>query len=183
MFDPATAYAELAVDSGHARPWAALRRPLLVALVIGAATSLSATGRLTLGLVLSGAACWSFVPAIQLGTATLILRSPRTRLSTSRRLDLWFIAHGPWSLWLLSVAALVTWATDGWMWPIVFSSIIPIVWTAWMARAYCRTILQDTTRQARVRITKHQVLTWTIVLVYIALAAQLWPRFLAVIGR
>jgi hypothetical protein len=183
MFGPSAAYESLARQPASGGRWAAIRRPVLVAFVIGTATAISATGRVTLGLVLSGAACWSFVPALQVATAALVMRSERARVGPGRRLDLWFMGHGPWSLWTLAAAAFITWFAGRAEWPVVATALLPAVWTAWIAGAFCRTILQDSSRQARRRVAVHQALTWAIVLAYIALASQLWPRFLALIGR
>lgn len=182
MVDPSSAYDALAVQPPEAGAWTAVRRPLLVALVVGAATALAATGRLTAGLALSGAVCWSFVPAVQMGIAASVLRSPRTRLRAAQRLDLWFMGHAPWSLWMLGAAAFIAWFGGAGL-PMIGSAIVPIVWTAWIARAFCLRILQDTPRQARRRLVLQQALTWMVVLAYVALAAQLWPRLLAELGR
>src|SRR4051812_48942776 len=45
--------------------WLAVRRPLLVALVLGCATSLMTSGRLTLRLLVPAAVYWSFIPVLE----------------------------------------------------------------------------------------------------------------------
>ena len=67
---------EPAVPARHLRPagtraeaagriLTALRRPLLIAIVLGVSTAMSATGRVTPSLVLSTTLCWSFVVVLQ----------------------------------------------------------------------------------------------------------------------
>jgi hypothetical protein len=186
MFRPSAVYASLAAQPASTGRAIAIRRPALVALVIGTATAVSATERITFSLVASGTMCWSFVPALQMATAAYVLRSPGRRdISMGRRLDLWFMGHGPWSLWLLSACALFVWPPDvGYLqlW-IIAGGTVPAVWTMTIASAFCRTVLGDSRQQARRRTALHQAITWTIVISYVVLAAQVWPRFLAAIGR
>jgi hypothetical protein len=186
MFGPSSAYASLAAQPPSTGRGVAFRRPALVALVIGTATAVSATERVTFSLVASGTICWSFVPALQMATAACVLRSAgRPDIGMGRRLDLWFMGHGPWSLWLLAGGALLFWPPDIpylelWM---VAGAIVPAAWTAWIGTAFCRKVLADSRPRARRRMALHQAMTWAIVIAYIVLAAQLWPRFLAVLGR
>lgn len=186
MFAPSGAYASLAALPAGAGRLVAIRRPALVALVIGTVSALSATERVTLSLVASGVISWSVVPALQMATAACVMRSAGPPgLSMGRRLDLWFMGHGPWSLWLLAACAFLVWPPDTrhFELKLVATAIIPAVWTARIARVFCSTVLQDTRQQARRRTALHQAMTWAIVITYVTLAGQLWPRFLAAIGR
>src|SRR5262245_10706842 len=100
MARPARTYAA-ALTAPAPAVWGALRRPALVALVLGTATAVSSTGHLTIGLLVSGFVCWSFVPLLQIATAAAIMRSPASRsIPLAQRLDLWFVGHAPWSLWI-----------------------------------------------------------------------------------
>jgi hypothetical protein len=183
MFGPSAAYAALAIEPAGGR-WVAVRRPALVALITGTAFAILSTGRITISLAVSCAVCWSFVPALQLATAAAIMRpAQRGSLSTAQRLDLWFMGHAPWSLWMLLAVAGLTWSASVRQWMVIASVIVPVVWTAAIAIAFCRTVLGDTRGGARRRVALHQALTWTLVIAYIALASQVWPRFLALIGR
>jgi hypothetical protein len=185
MFRPSAAYASLAAQPASAGRAIAIRRPALVALVIGTATAVSATERITFSLVASGTMCWSFVPALQMATAACVLRSARRDISMARRLDLWFMGHGPWSLWLLSACALFVWPPNVRyleLW-IIAGATVAAAWTMTIASAFCRTVLGDSGQLARRRTALHQVITWTIVTSYAVFAGQLWPRFLAAIGR
>ena len=84
----------------------ALRRPLLVAIVLGVSTAISATGRVTPSLVLSTTLCWSFVVVLQAVIAIALIAAPARRtVGLPRALDLFFAGHAPWSLWMLAAAA------------------------------------------------------------------------------
>jgi hypothetical protein len=181
MAAPARAYAE-AVRRTPRGKWPAVRRPALVALVLGTGSAFSATGHLTLGLLLSGFACWSFVPLLQIATAAAIMRSPASRsLTFGHRMNLWFMGHAPWSLWIF-VATFLMGAAPAPLrveWPLIASAAIPIVWTSVIAAAYCRVVLGDSRHAAIVRTALHQTVTWTTAVLYVGWAVALWPRIAA----
>jgi hypothetical protein len=184
MARPARTYAtELGVR--RAGLWVAVRRPALVALVLGAATAVSSTGHLTIRLLISGIVCWSFVPLLQMAIAAAIMRSAASQsIALPRRLDLWFMGHAPWSLWI--VAAMSTMAAAPIAahveWAIMASAVVPIVWTSIIGAAFCRVVLGDPPLVASARTALHQAITWTIALLYIAWAVALWPRLVAFFG-
>jgi hypothetical protein len=184
MARPARTYAtELGVR--QAGLWVAVRRPALVALVLGAATAVSSTGHLTIRLLIGGIVCWSFVPLLQMAIAAAIMRSAASQsIALPRRLDLWFMGHAPWSLWIIAamstmgaapMAAHVEWA-------IMASAVVPIVWTSIIGAAFCRVVLGDSAAVALARTALQQAVTWTIALLYIAWAVALWPRIVAFFG-
>ncbi len=182
MAAPRRAYAE-ALGQPARGAWLAVRRPALVALVLGTATAFSATGHATIGLLVSGFVCWSFVPLLQMATAAAIMRSAASRsIPLGRRLDLWFMGHAPWSLWIVTAAGILAAAPGRVELPIVVSAVIPIVWTNIIATAFCRVVLGDRPAAARARTAVHQALTWTIAFVYFAFAVALWPRVVAFLG-
>ena len=185
MVHPSRTYAAaLAAPSGGA--WGGIRRPALVALIVGVATAVSSTGHLTVALLVSGVLCWSFVPLLQIATAAVVMRSPvARRLPLGRRLDLWFMGHAAWSLWILAAAFILANTPEGWHveWPIIASAVIPIAWTSIIAAAFCRVVLGDPPAVARTRTAVHQALTGTIALLYVAYAVALWPRVVAFFGR
>jgi hypothetical protein len=184
MARPARTYAA-ALASPPPGAWGFVRRPALVALVLGTATAVSSTGRLTLGLLASGFLCWSFVPLLQIATAAAIMRSPSARsIPLAHRLDLWFMGHAPWSLWMVIAAAILAAAPAGWHveWRLIASAVIPIVWTSVIGVAFCRVVLGDPPAMASARTALHQAVTWTIALLYVAWAVALWPRVVAFFG-
>jgi len=117
--------------------WHAIRRPLFAAFMIGAFTSLTTSGQLNAFLVLDGMLFWSFVPLLQLLImACLVLVFARRRLPAAKAIDLFFIGHGPWFLWLLAIAGscLFIPTKQIFLWPVMSGWLMPIsllgVW-AW----------------------------------------------------
>jgi hypothetical protein len=184
MGAPARAYAESIASPSRGR-WAVVSRPLLIALVMGTASAFAATGHVTLGLVVSGLVCWSFVPLLQIATAVAIM-GPRASRSVplARRLELWFMGHAPWTLWILAVTLLMGQA-GLWLhleWAIIATALIPAVWTSVVGAAFCRVVLGDSRRAAVARTALHQAITWTLLLLYFGWAVALGPRIAAVLG-
>jgi hypothetical protein len=191
MAAPGRAYAEALRHPPHSG-WPgigsaalAMRRPALVTLVLGTGSSFSSTGHLTLGLLLTGFVCWSFVPILQIATAAAIMRSPSSSaLSFGRRLDLWFMGHAPWSLWIFAatfaMGTVPTWPHAEW--PLIATALVPIAWTSVIAAAFCRVVLGDSRNTAIARTALHQAITWTIMSLYIGWAVALWPRIVAFAG-
>jgi len=152
-----------------------LRRPLVVALVIGTAVPIMAVQRVTLRLLLASTISFLFLVAIQmLAGAVVIVSVPTRRLSMSRALDLWFAGHAPYSVCLLTVAAVfaaLPWASlDG----LILLASIPASWTAVIVSAYCRTVLGTSRAGGRWRAVLHFFLIWAIGFELIALSAGGW---------
>jgi hypothetical protein len=185
MSAPSRTYAQ-AIQARASGAWVGLRRPALVALVLAAGSTYGATGHVTLRLLVTGVVCWTFAVVIQIVTAAIIVRSDYSRpLPFARRLDLWFIGHGPWSLWICAVTALMANAPVGSRveWPVIASAIVPLIWTTLIAVAFCRTVLGDPPNVAVARVAIHQAITWTIGLMYAGWAVALGPRIAEFLGR
>jgi hypothetical protein len=164
-----------------------LRRPALCALLLGACLSLTTAGRVTLRLILGGATVWSFAPLLQIAGAAAALPLARRRLPFSRAIDLYFLAHGPWSLWLIAVAGglalLPTWRTFALLAsPAAFvwlSVLVPLAWSGTITFAFFREALQMSRRRALGGLVVHGFVVWGAVLAFFLLSGQVWPRVLA----
>jgi hypothetical protein len=153
MLAPSRAYAEYA-RGGAGR---AASRLLLVALVQGVAITMVATRTVALPTVIGVTLCWTTALAIQIFAALLLIASaPRRTVSVSRALDLLFLGHAPWTLWLLTWAFLLTWASEaaGLPWIAVLTMIVPSAVTARIVVAFAERVLGMTHGEA----------------------VQLWPR-------
>jgi hypothetical protein len=165
--------------------WSVASRPALAALVMGTASAFAATGHVTLGLLVSGLVCWTFVPLLQMATAAAITwpRAARS-LPLARRLELWFMGHAPWSLWIFTVTLLMgnagIWSRLEWA--VIATAVIPSIWTSVIAAAFCRVVLGDSPRAAIARTAVHQAITWTLLLLYFGWAVALQPRIAAFLG-
>ena len=151
-------------------------RMALIATVVGTATAVAATGRITLSLVLSGALMWSAVPVVQLLTGLLLVRGAPTR--TSDALELYLRTHRAWSIWLLLCAAALILVPQ----PISIglyaaaTFIIPGALTVRMLVAFCRWELGFSRTAAMRRVLLHQVVTSLVLLSYGNYAGALIER-------
>jgi predicted nucleic acid-binding protein len=182
---PRSAYTTLAAEHAGG-PLAALGRPALVALILGTAIAVSSTHRVTLKLVASTTICWTFVVVVQLLAATVLIASARRRrVGMLRALELFFISHAPWSLWILAFAVRAAlWRSGGGMTdPFLLTALVPLVWTGVIVSAFCREVLGISGRAATLRTLWHQGLIWTIAFIYVVVVVQAWPRFLNLVDR
>jgi hypothetical protein len=154
----------------------------LIALVIGTATAVAATGRLTLSLVVSGTLVWSFVPVFQLFTGLLLVTG--ANIGAARALEGYFRTHRAWSLWLLT-CAVVTLLPAHSVWLVMVlagSFLVPLVLTARALLAFCREDLGFSPDVSRRRVTLHQGATYVGVLLYLNFAVGLGPRLLKMLN-
>jgi hypothetical protein len=177
MFRPAAEYRDQ-VKLSRAGSWRdALATPALVAVVIGVMTVMAATGRVTASLAISGVICWSFVPVLQLATAAAFIRGRASDVSFARAIDLWFLAHAPWSIWILGIAVLMPLMTVSLEW-IIVGGLVPTIWTAFVLAAFFREVGGHSRRAAIRRTLAHQALTWILILIYIELATATSTRII-----
>jgi hypothetical protein len=180
MLAPAREYARLASIGRETTVLRAMSRPALSLLIFGAASAIATTGRADLQVVLSGAICWGFVVAIQIIAALLLVRSnPNARLHAYRSLELWFLAHGPWSLWTLAAAAVAfSIPAIVSLEVMLLSAVAPTLWTMALVFAYCRQVLDVSVARALRLTVVHQGVTWALIIGYLAVTTQIWPRIL-----
>ena len=148
----------------------------LIALVIGSAMAVAATGRLTLSLAASTTLVWSWVPLVQLLTGLLLVRG--ADIGVARALEGYFQTHRPWSLWLLACAVAIALLPNpgGALLLLAATFVVPLVVTVRMLKVFCRRELGLGAAQTRRRVALHQAVTWTVVLVYGGYAIALIPR-------
>jgi hypothetical protein len=152
-----------------------LRRPLIVALVIGTAVPIMAVQRISLGLLVSSAVSFSFVVVIQMAVgAAIITTAGSRRVSLPWALDLWFAGHVPYSLWLLAVAAAFATMPAASLDLLIVLAIVPAIWTAVIVAAFCRRVLGTSRDGARWRAAVHFLAIWAIGLELVALSAGGW---------
>ena len=164
------------LSTGAAGSWPrASRTPILIAALLGIVTSIAATGRITLSLALSGLVCWSFVPLLQMATAAALVASVRERpVSLTRGIELLFAGHGPWSLWLVAIAALQLISPAQSI--ALASAVVPAVFTARILSAFGREVLALSPQAARARMFAHQAATTILIVTYVQLTTQLSSR-------
>lgn len=174
---PSDTYAALAAAPRTVGAIAMVRRPVLVAVVLGCTVAMAGTRHVTPVLVVSATACWSVLIAMQVIIALgMFARSARRTVGVARGVDLFFASHIPWSLWMLAVAAWAPVPGVRAFTPVLVAALIPMVLTPRMIAAFCREVLGMDRRQAVARTTMHQVVTWGVFVLVYGWAVALWPR-------
>ena len=182
-------YKQLVAADEQIDLWRMLRRPLIVALVIGTAVPIMAVQRVTLGLLISSTLSFLFVVAIQIAVGALLIASTATGRGRpsgrpfARALDLWFAGHVPYSLWLLLAAAAIAAMPAAGLDGLIAVAVIPSAWTAVIVAAFCRNVLGTSTAGARWRAVAHFLAMWGIALQLVALTAGGWFQVWAPIAR
>jgi len=174
---PRDTYARLARGRSPVGPLRALRRPALVALVLGTSEAIAATRHVTPGLLLSTTLCWAFVVLLQIAIAlSLMAGASRRTVGLPRAIDLFFASHVPWSLWILAAAAWAPSAVGRPFTPLLIAAAVPAVLTPRMIAAFFREVLEMDPREARARTAVHQALTWGLLVLLFGTAVALVPR-------
>jgi hypothetical protein len=186
MLSPARAYAAYAPAHIRDGVWIAIRRPLLVMLIQGVAIAMTATRTVAAPVVLSVAVCWSAALLVQFVAAgSLITSRPNRTVSTTRAIDLLFLGHAPWSLWILAAAGVLTWGptSSGLPWIVILTMVVPAAITTRIVYAFARHVLGMDHRTAWRRAALHQAIVWTLFILFISTAVALWPRILGALTR
>jgi hypothetical protein len=110
---------------------------LLLLLVLGSFVSLLASGRLTVRLILDGAASFAFIPAFEVLALYLVVRRWQTRAAFHRILRPFLSGNLPWLCWLVIVGAIFSVVPPR---SITFSlltcaeasAVVPLVWAFWI---------------------------------------------------
>jgi hypothetical protein len=180
---PAPTYAALVRMPRGIGALAALRRPLLVAVIVGCTVAILATRHAPAALVVSTTLCWSPVVLVQIAIALAAIAGPARRtIGVPRALDLFFASHTPWSLWMLAVIAYGPSAADRSLLPILLPALVPLALTARMLVAFFREVLGLGAREAMVRTLVHQAVTWSLLLILFGAAVAIVPRILQHLG-
>jgi hypothetical protein len=180
---PDRTYAALAASAAPIGVVRALRRPLLVAVVIGTSMALSTTRHLTPALVFDTTLLLSGVVVVQVLIALAVTGGPASRrVGRACALDLFFASHAPWSLWLLASAVWV----PSWFAlraaPMNYAAVAPLVLTGRMIAAYFREVQGLDRRRAAIRTVLHQGVTWSLFVALFGVAVAFWPRILAALS-
>jgi len=104
-----------------------MRHLLFLTFLLGCAVSLIVSGRLTVRLILGGAAAWVIIPPLEVAAFAIVRRRGRRRGSFARDLDRFAAGDWPWAVWLIAVSGVTSFLTpmqaNAW-----FST-----WTVWIA--------------------------------------------------
>ena len=171
MLRPVSTYRQLSKAVDDSGVWVMIRRPLFVAFVAGAFVSISVSGRLTLLLLLDGMLFWSFVPILQgVLMCGIVVLFGRRQMPTSKALDLFFMGHGPWLVWLVSIAATCLFfpVKQFYLWPVQWGWVLPIsllgasIWSSVTTFAFLRGALELSKLRASALLLLYTLLFWGI---------------------
>ena len=183
IVSPHDTYAALVREPVRASLVTALRRPVLVALVLGVSVSITATGRATPVLVAGTTLSWSYIVLLQLAIAmALVARGARRTVGLARGLDLFFAGHAPWSLLVLAAAAWAPSPVGRPFWPLAVLAVIPVLLTPRIVVAFFAEVLGMSVRDARRMTALHQAITWTAFVAIVWVSSALTPRALEFLG-
>jgi hypothetical protein len=172
---PDAAYRILVAEGEQVGLLRMLRRPVIVALVIGSVVPIMAVQRMTLGLLVASTISFSFVCIIQLAVATALIGFVRSRrVPAPRAIDLWFAGHVPYSAWLLVMAAVIANLPFAALDLLIASAVIPAAWTAVVVAAFCRNVLGTGRAGARWLAFAHIAAIWGLGFELVALSAGGW---------
>ena len=164
MLRPGEAFAQLA--GGDSRSlWIALRRPLLILLVLAAVGSLATSGRISLRLLLACAAGAVYIPLFLL--LSIIVARGRA-VSLARAIDLFFMGHGPWTLWLVALGAEWAFLPPERAYELLayrnlwyLAGFLAFLWSVIIDFWYLRRVFAKTAAQATRWLLLQRVVVWT----------------------
>jgi len=179
--------AEFAGSSSRAPAGVAqlLRRPLLLAFILGCAVSVLASGRFTLRLIVDGALSMAFVPACQVLGLAAVYRLRRTQVSFAEAVDRFFDGNTIWFAWMLVlmvsvVVVPVTEQSQHLSGPFLISSLLPITWSVAADRKFFAVVMGRTGWRAALDIAIERLVAWVAATLYflgVALDGRLGEMF------
>jgi hypothetical protein len=185
MLRPLTAYQWLVRQGSGQGIWSAARRPVFMVFLLGCLVSLVTAGSLSLRLFAAGALNALFVPLLEIAVLGGLWRIRRT-IPFSRAVNLFFMGHGPWVMWLLVMCAIWTFAspvqayvlTGRWMWSLLG---VVLFWSAYIDFCFLRYVLRESLERASGSLLMLRVITWGVGLEIFG-GGSLWPEMVRELG-
>jgi hypothetical protein len=167
MLRPAAAYQQRATSPATRDKWLGVRRPLLFAFVLGCTVSFTASGRLTLRLVVPATLYAGLQVLIEVVALAAVRPKERT-ISFCRAFDLFFAGFGPWLLWLLTFGAIWAFASPvnafrwtGPRWDLYVLGALAL-WSGYIDFCFFRYVFQTTRRRATLDLLLQRAISWTL---------------------
>jgi hypothetical protein len=173
MLRPLSTYRQLSEAADDSGVWVMVRRPLFVALVVGSFVSITVSGRLTISLLVDGMVFWGFVPILQgILMSAIVVIFGRRRIATSKAMDLFFMGHGPWLMWLLAISATCLFfpVKQFYLWPVQGGWVLPVsllaawIWSSITSFAFLRGALEVSNLRASALLLLYTLLLWSILI-------------------
>lgn len=167
MLRPREAFAALAIESP--RPWGWLRRPLLLALVIGCGAALLAEGALDPRLVLSAGLTWCFLPLLEISGLAVLWATAGKRIRFAQAIDLYFAGYAAWCLWIVGVGFCWATLTPARGLTTIFGclgiGVLVAAWSAYVDYRFFRCVLKSNRIQALRALAMQRGIVWLSTLV------------------
>jgi len=169
---PAREFQSLASERTAAgvRPtfWIALRRPLLLTVVLASVVSLLASSVATLRLVAPTAIYWSFVPVVEILALAIVVWRRRGSRGLPSLIDAFFAGHAAWALFLLAVGATMAIASPQQWWflitrPAIVGVVLVTGWSAYVDVCFFRYICGARLARAVGDAVLHRLIAWTLI--------------------
>ena len=166
LLRPRATYRELAASVDEERGGSIVRKPAIVALVLGCLVSALGAGRLHFWLVVDGAVSFAFVPIIEVIAFAIVSRvGTRRRMPLARAVDLYFVGFAPWLAWfviLTAVGGVMSPREIGpWFMRAVLACMLPAMWAAWLDFLFFREVMQRSSAAAFRDLVLHRAMAWT----------------------
>jgi hypothetical protein len=147
---------------------AGIRRPLFLALAMGAIVSLITVNGLTMRLAGSGAIAWSFVPLVEGLALAAVLFRRRKGTPFPVLLDRFFAGHAPWTLLMIAIAAMMAFVPPKYVWdlltgPYLLAAALVVLWSAYVDYCFFRYLVAARRAAAMRDVAVLRLLTWPIV--------------------
>jgi hypothetical protein len=176
MLHPLATYRELTREAANRGRRLLFRRPLFAAFILGTFISITVSGRLSALLILDGLVFWSFIPILQgLLVAGIVQLFARGRMPISSAIDLFFMGHGPFLLWMLAICGtclffplkqVYLWPTEsGWIMPL--SLLGTWLWSNVTSFAFFKAALNLTAFRAIALLVLYTVMLWGVIVSYL----------------
>jgi len=147
--------------------WMAVRRPVFLTLVIACVVSLLATSVATLRLVGPTALYWSFVPVVEILALTIVLWSRRNSQTLASLVDVFFVGHAAWTLFLLLFGAALALSPPQHWWflvtrPAIAGIVLAAGWSAYVDVCFFRYVCGATLSSAIGSAALFRVIAWIV---------------------
>jgi hypothetical protein len=168
LLRPSQAYQALASEPAPGTLWIALRRPLLLACMLGGLVSLGTTGVLTLRIVVPATLYWGYVPAAETLALVAVVWTRRRRVPFSRAIDAFFAGHALWTLYVVVICWLLASMPPDrvWFWLTTWclAGLAGVIgWSAYIDFCFYRRFYGTTGRAAIRDLLVQRAIGWMIV--------------------
>jgi hypothetical protein len=167
--------------------WLALKKPLLLAFLLGCTVSFLTSGTLTLRLIGPAMIYWGFVPLIEIAALSAVCWNDRQNVPFPRLIDSFFRGYSPWLLWMAGMCAIWSLLSPpakslDWTVSIVWLDggvALAIVWSLYIDFRFFRSVLRRTPAGAVRQLALQRVISWSLIMAIIG-APTIWSD---VVGR